>query len=221
MDLSTFCLFLVMRGHQPSVSQCHADNDHDFMIVHISQQKEWNWSIFIALIINHHNHCDIINYCHNSYPVKAVGAIWEDLRWNMRILLGESCVWKELFFLSKFRWKGIILFEEILQVLVNVHQGCLNLKRCNEECRLVYFPTFHFIMLEYCKIGLFRRQKWFAELRSQVFLYHFHVWAHIWLLWLLWTDGQDGQIPKSPNRLDLFLIDRSIYQLSCIFWWSF
>ena len=64
-------------------------------------KKEWNWSIFIALIINHHNHYEIINYYHNSYAVKAVGAICEDLRWNMRILLGESCLWKELFFFVK------------------------------------------------------------------------------------------------------------------------
>ena len=30
-----------MRGHQPSVSQCHADNDHDFIIVHISPPRVW------------------------------------------------------------------------------------------------------------------------------------------------------------------------------------
>ena len=127
---------------------------------------------------------------------------------------------------ENFVGKELIFFEAILQVLVNVHQGCLNLKRCNEECRLVYFPTFHFIMLEYCKIGLFRRQKWFAELRSQVFLYHFHKCELIFDCF-----GYSGLMDKMdrfqrfPTDLigdfgdkgHLFLIDRSIYQLSCIF----
>ena len=30
-----------MRGHQSSESQCHADNDHDLMIVHISPPHVW------------------------------------------------------------------------------------------------------------------------------------------------------------------------------------
>ena len=68
-----------MRGHQSSVSQCHADNDHDLMIVHISPPHVWQQK-GVELVDIHRTHYEIINYCHNSYPVKAVGAICEDLR---------------------------------------------------------------------------------------------------------------------------------------------